>query len=165
MAAGTTYEPIATQTLSTTASSVTFSSISGSYTDLILVISAKNTVAQNYETWLRFNSDTGSNYSQTFLQNYANSTQSGRNTNISYIAVGKMNASSFDANIISINNYSNSTTNKTVLSRLNNGDFVTGILVGLWRNTAAITRIDVICETGANYTAGSTFTLYGIAAA
>jgi uncharacterized protein len=165
MAAGPTYEPIATQTLTTTTSSLAFTSITGSYTDLVLVISAKNTTAQNYETFIQFNSDTGSNYSQTFLQNYAGSTQSGRNSNITEIRPGKTNTLSFDANIININNYSNSTTYKTTISRGNNGDFNTSALVGLWRNTAAITRIDVICESGASYTAGSTFTLYGIAAA
>ena len=165
MAAGPTYEPIATTTLGSTSSSVIFNSISGSYTDLVLIISAKNTTGQNYETWLRFNSDSGSNYSQTFLQNYAGSTQSGRNSNINQITPGKMNTTSFDANIININNYSNATTNKTVLSRVNNGEFVAGVLIGLWRNTAAITKIEALTEPGTNYTAGSTFTLYGIKAA
>jgi hypothetical protein len=158
-----TYTPIATQTLSASAQSVTFSSIPQGYTDLVLVVSAKNTVGQNYETWLRFNSDTTSSYSQTFLQNYANSTQAGRNANITEIRCGKMNTTSFDTNIVHINNYSNNTTYKTTLSRHNNAEFVTGAMAGTWRKTSAITTIDVICETGANYTAGSTFSLYGIA--
>lgn len=158
-----TYVALQTQTLSSTSSSVVFSSIPQTYTDLVLVISAKNTTGQNYETWLRFNSDSASNYSQTFVQNYAGSTQSGRNSNINQITPGKMNTTSFDVNIININNYSNATTYKTILSRLNNGEFVTGALVGLWRNTAAITRIEAFNEPGTNYTAGSTFTLYGIA--
>jgi hypothetical protein len=158
-----TYVALQAQTLTTTTASVTFSSISQAYTDLVLVISAKNTTGQNYETFIRFNSDSGSNYSQTFLQNYAGSTQTGRNSNITEIRPGKTNNLSFDANIININNYSNSTTYKTTTSRGNNADFNTSVLAGLWRNTAAITRIDVICESGASYTAGSTFTLYGIA--
>jgi hypothetical protein len=165
MAAGPTYEPIATYTLSSSVSSQAFTSIPGTYTDLVLVISAKNTVGQNYGNWLQFNSSGGTDYSQTFLQVYNTSTQSGRNSNIGYIEAGKTNANTFDANKININNYSNTTTFKTILTRPNNGDFVSGALVGMWRNTSAITRIDVICETGANYTAGSTFTLYGITAA
>jgi hypothetical protein len=165
MAAGATYEPIATQTLTTTTSSLAFTSITGSYTDLILVISAKNTTAQNYETFIQFNSDTGSNYSQTFMQNYAGSTQTGRNASITEIRPGKTNALTFDTNIININNYSNSTTYKTTISRGNNAQFNSSALVGLWRNTAAITRIEIICESPATYTAGSTFTLYGIKAA
>jgi hypothetical protein len=165
MAAGNTYESIATQTLGSATATVTFSSIPGTYTDLVLVCSAKNTVAQNYEIWIRFNSDSAGNYSQTFLQNYANSTQSGKNSNITEIRVGKMNNTSFDTTIVSIQNYSNSTTYKTALSRYNNAEFVTGSLVGLWRNTSAISSVQVICETGANFTSGSTFTLYGILAA
>lgn len=157
-----TYTPIATTKLNALTATVTFSSIPSTYTDLVLVCNAKNTVAQNYEIWIRFNSDSGSNYSQTFLQNYANSTQTGRNSNITEIRPGKMNTTSFDTTIVNIQNYSNSTTYKTTLSRHNNAEFVTGSLVGLWRNTNAITTIAVICETGANFAIDSTFTLYGI---
>jgi len=165
MAAGATYVPIATNTLGSSTASVTFSSIPATYTDLVLVCSAKNTVAQNYEIWIRFNSDSGGNYSQTFLQNYANSTQAGRNSSITEIRPGKTNTTSFDTTIINIQNYSNSTTYKTALNRYGNAEFVTGASVGLWRSTSAITSVQVICESSANFTSGSTFTLYGIAAA
>lgn len=165
MAAGNTYIPIATNTLSSVGATVTFSSIPSTYTDLVLICNAKNTVAQNYEIWIRFNSDSGSNYSQTFAQNYANSTQSGKNSSITEIRPGKMNTTSFDATIINIQNYSNSTTYKTTINRYNNAEFVTGMSVGLWRNTNAITSVDVICESGANFAIGSNFSLYGIASA
>jgi hypothetical protein len=49
MAAGNTYTPIVTNTLSSATSSVTFSSISGSYTDLVLVIAYK-AATTNYPT-------------------------------------------------------------------------------------------------------------------
>lgn len=165
MAAGSTYEPIATYTLVSNASSQAFTSIPNTYTDLVLVISAKNTTAQNYETFLQFNSDTGTNYSITFMQNYAGSTQSGHNSSITEIRAGKTNTLTFDTNVINIMNYSKTTTYKTTLNRLNNAQFVSGTSVGLWRNTDAITKIDVICESGANFAIGSTFTLYGILAA
>ena len=161
-----TYVALRTEILTSTSSSVIFSSIPQTYTDLVIVISAKNTTGQNYETYIRFNNDSTSTlYSQTFLQNYAGSVQSGRNTGINQITPGKMNTTSFDVNIINILNYSNTTTNKTVLSRLNNAAFVTGSLVGLWRNNNAITQIELLTEPGTSYTAGSTFTLYGIASA
>jgi hypothetical protein len=57
-----TYEPIATTTLGTAEASVTFSTISGAYTDLVLVI--EGTFA-NYWFWqvadilMQFNGDTG----------------------------------------------------------------------------------------------------------
>jgi hypothetical protein len=70
-------------------------------------------------------------------------------------------------NIMQIMNYSNATTNKTVIARQNTGGSASGAAahVGLWRNTAAITAITIICYNGINFVSGSTFTLYGIKAA
>jgi hypothetical protein len=62
-------------------------------------------------------------------------------------------------------NYSNTTTNKTILSRINNAENSTVARVTLWRNTAAISTIFLTEGNGANFIAGSTFTLYGIKAA
>jgi len=52
-----------------------------------------------------------------------------------------------------------------VLSRTNNAATETKAVVGLWRNTAAITSMD--CGTGGanTFQVGTTFTLYGIASA
>jgi hypothetical protein len=61
-------------------------------------------------------------------------------------------------------NYRNSTTYKTVLSRYDDATKSTGAEVGLWRNTAAITSVLMKPGTG-SFAAGSTFTIYGIAAA
>jgi hypothetical protein len=61
-------------------------------------------------------------------------------------------------------NYSNATTYKTMLSRANNGAAGVDAIANLWRSTAAISSITVKI-TGGNMKAGSTFTLYGIAAA
>jgi hypothetical protein len=60
-----TYTPIATTTLGTAAASVTFSSISGSYTDLVLIIAGVQSVAD--VPYIQFNSDTATNYSRTQL--------------------------------------------------------------------------------------------------
>ena len=162
-----TYVALATQTLSSSATSVTFSSISNGYTDLILVA---NTIVPTGNTFpecsLRFNSDTGSNYSSTYLLGLSSSAISGRASNITYADCGYLSANSGNPNtrIINIMNYSNTTTNKTVLVR---GSSVNGNQVisyaNLWRNTAAITSIDVFTQSG-TYAAGSTFSLYGIAA-
>ena len=64
-----------------------------------------------------------------------------------------------------IQNYSNTTTYKTWLSRSNiPADFV-GALVGLWRSTSAITTIQFLTTTADTFAIGTTFTLYGIKAA
>jgi hypothetical protein len=65
--------------------------------------------------------------------------------------------------IINIQNYSNSTTYKTVLARSNNAATGTDATVALWRSTSAITSIDYYLNSG-SWATGSTFTLYGIKA-
>ena len=62
-----TYEPIATNTLGSAASSVTFSSIPSTYTDLIVVMNYANSTGLA-DVFFRFNGDTGSNYSDTILK-------------------------------------------------------------------------------------------------
>jgi len=57
----TTYEPIATTTLGSATASITFSTISGAYTDLVLVASITG-VSVATDPWIRINSDTGANF-------------------------------------------------------------------------------------------------------
>ena len=166
-----TYEPISTQTLGSAAASVTFSSISGSYTDLVLIVSGRSARAASDDSlYMRFNSDTGSNYSFTDLNGNGTTASSGRASNQTYlrpaanIDAASQPAGSFSPVIISISNYSNTTTYKTMLSRNNMAARETGAVVGLWRSTAAISTI-LVYAASANLTAGSTFTLYGIKSA
>ena len=162
MAAGPTYEPISTNTLSSAASSVTFSSISGSYTDLIIIQNSQSS-AGGY-TQITFNSDTGSNYSNTQVSSGASVPGTDRSSNFTYIQSGYSSGSVRITHIHQIMNYSNSTTYKTTIMRWNDTSDSVGASVGLWRNTAAITSI-TLTQAGGNYSTGSTFTLYGIAAA
>lgn len=156
-----TYEPIATQTLGSAASSVTFSSISGSYTDLVLVFNG--TVTSSATSWgLQFNSDTGTNYSNTSLFGDGSSAGSNRATSQTN-TVGSFSGTDNSTNIVQIMNYSNATTYKTALSRNNGGGYVSA-RVALWRNTAAITSVTAITASN-QFASGSTFTLYGIKAA
>jgi len=157
-----TYEKIATTTLGSNQATVTFSSISGSYTDLVLIINGGNNTG-NYATAFRFNGDTGSNYSATRLYGNGTSANSDRGSNQSYIyllAAGQNNLNGVQ--IINIQNYSNSTTYKTTISRSNTAAGTVGAEVGLWRSTAAITSIVLAPEFSVNWLSGSTFTLYGI---
>lgn len=169
-----TYETVATTTLSSAQGSVTFSSISGNYTDLVLVTVTTGDRASNVDSLaIRFNSDTGSNYSYTYLAGEVNTgVISGRASNQTNIWCGNFtsnNVNNPSSVIIQIQNYSNTTTNKTTLSRGNpmagGGYTAVNANVGLWRNTAAITSVTVRSETGNNFKSGSTFTLYGIKAA
>jgi len=163
MATGSTYTPIATQTLGSAATSVTFSSISGSYTDLVLAISAQDTAGNTFA--FQFNSDTGTNYSRTRLLGDGSVASSARTSNASSMVFNYIGTttSEFSASIAHIMNYSNATTYKTALVRSNAAPVGTSASVGLWRSTSAITSITI--NAGVIFAIGSTFTLYGIAAA
>ena len=162
-----TYTPIATQTLGSSATSVTFSSIASTYTDLVVVMAVLPTGSLGYAPWFQFNSDTGSNYSFTYLTGDGSSATSGRQSNQTKGYVGYSIGLSGSSNTIAhIQNYSNTTTNKTYIDRINEtaGSFPgAGATVGLWRNTAAISTIKI--GTDGTFNTGSTFTLYGIKAA
>jgi hypothetical protein len=167
MPAGSTYTPIATTTLGSSQASVTFSSISG-YTDLRLVMNTGTSV--NAYPFLQFNSDTGSNYSLTELLGNGSSASSSRGSNMTHIQTFNVNTTTAIDTMMTwdIMNYSNSTTNKTVLLRSSAAGNGTNAIVGMWRNTSAITSVDVGCilsGVARTFNAGSTFTLYGIAAA
>lgn len=157
-----TYTPIATNTLGSAASSVTFSSISGTYTDLIIVINGlQNTGGADA---FEFNGDTGSNYSYTLLYGDGTVAGSSRGSNLTSVDFGVFYLGTTQSvATINVQNYSNTTTYKTVISRSSGGGFVSA-RTGLWRSTAAITSIKISC--GANtFSSGTMFTLYGIKAA
>jgi len=161
MPAGPTYEPIATQTLGSDAASVTFSSIPSTYTDLVLVSDYRLNTGDNFLI-LRFNSDTGSNYSFTNLYGEGTAAASDRSSNQTSARIGFYGSAQSNS-IVSIMNYSNATTYKTAVSRDNTNTYVVS-RVNLWRSTSAINSI-VITTASPNITSGSTFTLYGIKAA
>lgn len=162
-----TYEPIATHTLGSAAASYTFSSIPSSFTDLVLVVNGGFATAETIG--IQFNSDTGSNYSSTILAGSGSTASSGRNTNQTGLTIatnGYYTTTQIANSIISVMNYSNATTYKTVLSRSNNASVGLDAIVGLWRSTSTINSIKLYgFYSGYNFNAGSTFTLYGIASA
>ena len=158
----TTYEPIATTTISgTSTSSVTYSSL-GSYTDIVLVINGYNSTDQNFR--LRLNGDTGSNYSVTRLEGDGSSASSSRLTSQTSMILSAGIHTNPGVYIAQIMNYGNSSTYKTVLTRSNIAANATCAFVGLWSSTSAVTSLTVLINSG-YIVAGTTITLYGIAAA
>lgn len=167
MPAGATYEPITTTTIGTATNVVTFSSISGSYTDLrVVFIQTGATAAAT--PFLRFNGDTATNYSDTRLYGDGTTAATQSNGTRSNIQTGSRYGSSTTIPagvIVDVFSYAG-VTNKTVLWQefgdLNgSGGVLRG--VGLWRSTAAITSVTI--QATANFATGSMFTLYGIKAA
>lgn len=161
-----TYIPIATQTLSSTASTVTFSSIPQTYTDLVVVVNG--TVSTNsWDLYVRFNGDTGSNYSVTRLWGSGSAAGSNRLSNDTLIQstyYGSLGTEQSNQ-ILNVMNYSNTSTYKTMLVRANRAGQGVDASVGLWRNTAAINSLTLLLFSGGQFAVGSTFSLYGIASA
>lgn len=166
-----TYEPISTTTLGSAASSVTFSSIPGTYTDLILVVNGSSTAGTGSRLRIGNGSvDTGSNYSFTFLEGTGSGTNTYLNSNAAYIQMN--NYSQFapsptynTTEIVQIMNYANTTTYKTVINRSNLAQTGVSTMVGLWRSTSAINVITYYCSNATTFEAGFTATLYGVKAA
>lgn len=166
MAAGSTYTPIATTTLGSAAASYTFSSIPGTYTDLVII--ANGLGSANTGVGMQFNGDTANNYSGTFVEGNGTVASSERQSSTDTIRVAwnaLWDTSTIANIIINVQNYSNATTYKTSISRENNSARFVGATVGLWRSTSAITSVTLLTTAAANFAVGTTFTLYGIAAA
>ena len=159
--AAVTYTPIATNTLGSNSTSVTFSSIAGTFKDLVVVVAGTFTTGSTNNVNLQFNGDTGSNYSWTRLLGSGSAVSSARGTSDLEINVGLISSTAQSNTIAHIQNYSNSTTYKTAIGRGNTSEYVQES-VGAWRNTAAITSVKI--QTAAIFSVGTIFTLYGIGA-
>ena len=158
-----TYTPIASATLGAAASSVTFSSIPQTYTDLVIVCNAIINSGTEDAYGLQFNSDTAGNYSVTGLVGSGSAAASFRGTNTIKVDAGRISLS-MSPSIIHIMNYANTATYKTVLSRGNgtgSGSYV-AISAGSWRSNAAITSINISPYNNQGIASGGTFDLYGI---
>lgn len=165
MAAGSTYTPLATNTLGSAAASVTFSSIPSTYTDLVFIFNGKAASGTGASLSIQYNGDTASNYSETLIYGEGSAYGSARDTNLQFSVVGSIYTGDSNA-IVNIMNYSNSTTYKTSVNRSNAAGSSVRAWASLWRSTAAITSMVIKLDNGAvNFTSGSTFTLYGISAA
>ena len=156
-----TYDLIASNVLSSSASSVTFSSIPATYRDLVLVFDGKN-AGGGTSGRMQFNGDTGSNYSLVSMYGNGSSTSSGSYASDDHIAfsyfVNLFNT--IQISTIQIMDYSATDKHKTVLVRNNKADDGVEAIAGRWANTAAINSIRLYQP---QFAIGSSFYLYGIA--
>ena len=169
-----TYEPIASTTLGSDVTEVTFSNIAADWNDLVVVSNGVNkyTSTTSSGAFLRLNGDSGTSYSATWVQGNGSTASSGRDTTINKLYLGRNSAGTNPASlnrsvfVASVMSYSNTNVYKTVLSASAAPDYGTYRIVGLWRSTAAITSVSIVV-TGTNeyLGTGSTFDLYGIKAA
>ena len=169
--ASNTFTKIATVTVgSGGASTIDFTSIPSTYTDLILFWSARsNRSAVFDDTLVKFNSST-TNYTQKVLYNDSGTTGSYTNGSSLGLAGLSQAAANDTANVfgnayIYITNY-NSSNYKSFSAdgtSENNGSGVGQALsANLWSNTSAITSITILPGDGTLFSQYSTATLYGI---
>ncbi len=167
-----TYQLIASNTLSSSAASVTFSSIPATYTDLVLKLSTRTDLADtSVNIFTRLNGDTATNYSITRVANYGGGVDSDRNTSqvrfnqAPWSEGTNLTANTFANSEMYIPSYTASQNKPlSVFDAVENDSATTAYVIAtasLWRNTAAITSIEMLPYSG-NFVSGSSFFLYGI---
>lgn len=163
-----TYIPLATKTLTATAATVTFSSISQAYRDLVCVMQVGATLGASITA--TFNGDSGTNYSRVFMMGNGSTTTSSAPAAapfFNFTANSYTDLALTTGLIINVFDYSATDKHKTVLSRsdIASGTYpATTASASRWASTAAVTSFTL--GTGGNtFSIGSTFTLYGIASA
>lgn len=164
MAAGATYVSIASNTLSSAASSITFSSISGAYTDLRLIYNIKNSTTSAAGI-MTFNGDSSSIYSFTNIWGSGSTANSNVSSSDAYINFGDYNSTTECFLIIDLMNYSNTTSYKTCLIKTNPSQYSRIYShMGIYKSNSAISSVTITTGSG-QWASGSTVSLYGIAAA
>jgi hypothetical protein len=160
------YIALATTTLGSTATSVTFSNIPNTYKDLIVVVSAvaAGSSGTQAQVGIRLNGDGGSNYSNVAMAGGGSSTFSGSQTTTqlavtwayAYVAPTQNNS------VTQIMDYSATDKHKTALNRTTLPDGATIAHASRWANTSAVTSLSVVTFIG-SFASGATFSLYGVA--
>jgi hypothetical protein len=158
------YVSLATTTLGSAASSVTFSSIPATYKDLVLVVDCA--VTNNADMGIQLNADTGSNYSQVVMRGFDSTTSSGAATyDRIYWALASISTSSRFAGVAQFMDYSMTDKHKTALTRSGYGGSTSTFVearAARWANTNAVTSVKLILSSG-SFASNSTFSLYGVA--
>jgi len=154
-----TYTALANYTVAILDSEVVFASIPATYRDLVLVVTG--TSDSNSGLYLRFNGDTGSNYTTVGMYGNGSSaisfSQTLSFTNANFIS------STQGVNIIQLMDYSATDKHKTILARASYAGNQAQAAAARWSNTAAITSITLFMDSLRTFQIGTTFTLYGIA--
>lgn len=151
-------------TLGSSAASVTFSSISQAYRDLILVVNY-GTITSGQDLRIRINGDTGANYNDVTMNGNGSSASSGSGSGStrfdidSYGTPGTVTGSV----LFSIMDYSVIDKHKSTLTRMDNAATATRAIAGRWASTSAVTTI-LIYPSASTFLAGCTFSLFGVAA-
>jgi hypothetical protein len=148
--------------------------IPSTYKDLILRLTLRaDEVAVDDQSIMRFNNDSGSNYDYGVFRSFNNAGSGFESRAVSFARIGlhpaasSSSSSQFSSCEVLIPDYNNAAF-KTFLSNYiavwgtGNSTLEAASAFGLWRSTAAITRIQVLpISGGGNWVSGCRFTLWG----
>jgi hypothetical protein len=166
------FESIATATGTGSSATITFSSIPSTYKHLQIRVIGRTPDALTTSTaFMRFNSDTGTNYAAHWLYgdgSSASATGSATRSNVwvqLYYPGSSYNSNIHATSIIDIHDYASTTKNKTVRTfngvDVNASGGYVNLVSGLWMNTNAVSSITIDFN-GQNISTTSVFSLYGI---
>lgn len=161
-----TFELISGSTLGSSQSSYTFSSIPSTYTDLKLMVSARqDSGIYNYADGRITINGGGTAVTAKEIYGEASIPVAGSSTSI-YVAVSTSTntANSFSSTDFYFPNYTsalNKSFSADIVTEGNNTSQATTLKAFLWSNTSAITSITLLPSSG-NFIAQSSFYLYGI---
>ena len=161
-----TYELIASVTVGAGgASSIDFTSIPATYTDLVVKLSTRGTYSSfNDSVYYHFNGDTSSRTVRTLVGTGTAAQSQSYSTMMLRDGVGSTATSNTFANgEIYIPNYAGSTYKSSsgdIVSENNATDAIKGMTANLWSNTAAINRVTLTGD--GNFVQYSTAYLYGV---
>jgi len=167
------FESIASVTLTSTASTISFTSISSSYTHLQIRYNSRHDNDTQNNMYMRLNSDNSSIYMRMYIFTDGTTIQTIEDINtdaMGYFSVANSSrtANNFGGGIINILDYKNTSKNKSVLARTGRAQQAsgtTGILMsaGQWASTSAVDTITFGMFAGeGNFVTNTTFALYGI---
>lgn len=165
------YDALATVTVGTAVSTITFAGIPTGYKHLQIRALARSTFADtNTYPDIRFNGDSAANYSWHILDGngstaYASAGTSQTSAGVPTFTAGNSTASIFGVLVMDVLDYADTNKYKTVRylgGHDQNGSGILRFSSGNWRSTSAINSITFTAIGSANWAVNSQFSLYGV---
>ena len=161
------FEPIATATGTGSSYTISFTSIPQNYQHLQIRGVTSRTGSTDFQYYIGYNNDTGSNYAYHILYGNGSSAFASGSTSSTPTLIARANTATNNVSPVIIDIHDYASTSKTKVARSfngwdNNGSGEVCLVSNLWNSTSAITRIDLTVNASAYWSTATTFALYGI---
>lgn len=165
-----THKAIATVTVTgATAANMEFTSIPGTYTDLLILSSVRFDISGDNGFYFQFNNDTAGNYERLYVGGDGSTVSSAAASSQTRVPIGigarsTATASTFSNSFAYIPNYTGSKNKSVLVDAVNENNATSAdamFWASIWNSSSAITSIKLFPSSG-NIVQYSTATLYGI---